>query len=122
MTSTRTDKRSRTLFVAALAAAVPICLAACGGGGSGGNASPPPASSGSAVLEWDPVVATDLAGYRIHYGTTTGSYPSSADAGTSTTITLNGLTSGRRYYFVVTAVDSSGQESSYSNEVFKDIP
>jgi hypothetical protein len=122
MTSTRTDKRSRTLFVAALAAAVPIFLAACGGGGSGGNASPPPASSGSAVLEWNPVVATDLAGYRIHYGTATGFYPMSADAGTSATFTLNGLTSGSRYYFVVTAFDSSGQESGYSNEVFKDIP
>jgi hypothetical protein len=99
-----------------------LFLAACGGGGSGGITSLPPTSSGSAVLEWDPVVATDLAGYRIHYGTATGSYSMSADAGTSATFTLNGLTSGSRYYFVVTAFDSSGQESGYSNEVFKDIP
>lgn len=98
-----------------------IHVAACGGGSSG-SASPPPASTGSAVLEWDPVVAADLAGYRIHYGTATGSYPHTVDAGTSTTHTLNNLGAGSRYYFVVTAVDTSGQESGHSNEVSKDIP
>jgi hypothetical protein len=36
--------------------------------------------------------------------------------------TLMGLSNGARYYFAVTAFDISGNESGYSNEVFKDIP
>lgn len=74
------------------------------------------------MLEWDPVIASSLSGYRIHYGTASGSYSRSADAGTSTTWTVTNLHGGTRYYFVVAAIDSNGQESGYSNEVFKDIP
>ena len=42
--------------------------------------------------------------------------------GNATTYTATGLTSGTRYYFVVTAYDTANNESSFSNEVFKDIP
>jgi hypothetical protein len=116
-------KHLRALLAAALTAAVSIHLAGCGGGGGSGDSSPPPPSgSGTAVLEWDPVVAADLSGYRVHYGTASGSYQQTVNAGSSTAYTLNGLSSGTRYYFAVTALDSSGQESGYSNEVFKDIP
>jgi hypothetical protein len=47
---------------------------------------------------------------------------SGLSVGNVTTFSLAGLNSGRRYYFVATAQDTMGNESGYSNEVFKDIP
>ena len=41
-------------------------------------------------------------------------------SGTYTTVT--GLSSGTRYYFAVTAYDTSNVESTYANEVFTVIP
>ncbi|MBU1235701.1 MAG: fibronectin type III domain-containing protein [Gammaproteobacteria bacterium] len=116
-----------TFNAAWLPLACSFLIAACGGGSSGsgdsslGDPSDPPAT-GTAILEWDAVVATNLAGYRIHYGTSPGSYQQVVSTGSSTSHTLNGLNSGTRYYFSVTAVDTSGAESGYSNEVSKDVP
>ena len=85
-----------------------------------------PPTSNSAALAWDAVAATNLSGYRLYYGTTPGSYlqpyGQGISAGNATTFTLMGLSSSTRYYFAVTAFDTSGNESGYSNEVFKDIP
>lgn len=80
-----------------------------------------PAASGSVTLTWDPVTASPVSGYRVYYGTSSGSYQQAISIGNSTTYALSGLTSGIRYYFVVTAVDTSGTESGYSNEVYKDV-
>ena len=80
----------------------------------------------TAVLSWDPVVDANLVGYRVYFGTASGVYSqtvgSGINAGNVTTYSLTGLTSGTRYYFVVTAFDNTGRESGYSNEVFKDVP
>ena len=82
--------------------------------------------SNTASLAWDPVVATNFSGYRIYYGTAPGTYQQTYGQGISvgnvTTYTLTGLSNGTRYYFAVTSVDTSGNESVYSNEAFKDIP
>jgi chitodextrinase len=79
----------------------------------------------TAALAWDPVTATNLSGYRIYYGTAPGTYIQARGQGISvgnvTTFTVTGLTIGTRYYFAVTAFDTSNNESGYSNEVFKDI-
>ena len=79
----------------------------------------------TATLHWDAVVAANLSGYRVYYGTDPGTYLQSRGQGLSvgniTTYTLTGLSSGTRYYFAVTAFDSSNNESPYSNEVFKDM-
>lgn len=79
----------------------------------------------TAVLEWDAVNDPDLAGYRVYHAVAGGSYPpfgSGINAGSSTNITISRLDSGTRYYFRVTAVDNAGNESGFSNEVYKDIP
>jgi hypothetical protein len=75
-------------------------------------------------LAWDPPTTngdgtplTDLAGYKVYYGTTSGTYGSPINVGNVTTYTLAGLTPGQSYFIVVTAYDSSDNESGYSNEV-----
>ena len=79
----------------------------------------------TATLEWDPVDDPELAGYRVYHAADGGTYPpfgSGINAGSSTSITISRLDSGNRYYFRVTAVDNAGNESGFSNEVYKDFP
>jgi hypothetical protein len=84
------------------------------------------APSGTAILAWDGVTANNLSGYRLYYGIAPGTYfqplGQGLNVGNVLTYTVTGLTSGTRYYFVATSVDTSGNESAFSNEVFKDIP
>jgi fibronectin type 3 domain-containing protein len=66
-----------------------------------------------------------VAGYRVYYGTASGSYSQAKGSGlyvTNTTYTVPSLTSGSTYYFAVTAVDASGNESAYSTEATKVMP
>jgi hypothetical protein len=84
----------------------------------------PTLAATAATLAWDAVIAANLSGYRVYYGTAPGTYLQLPGQGLSvgnvTTHTVTGLSSGTRYYFAVSAFDSSGNESPYSNEVFKD--
>jgi fibronectin type 3 domain-containing protein len=66
-----------------------------------------------------------VAGYRVYYGTASHSYGQAKGSGlyvTNTTYTVPSLTSGKTYYFAVTAVDASGKESAYSTEATKVMP
>jgi hypothetical protein len=54
--------------------------------------------------------------YKLYYGTASRAY-SGFKPSTSTSATLTNLDRGREYFFAVTAVNSVGQESAYSNEV-----
>ena len=86
---------------------------------------PSPTATNTAVLSWDANSDTDLAGYRVYYGTSPGAYLQPRGQGivvTRTTFTVTNLDHGVRYYFAVTAFDGSSNESNYSTEVFKDIP
>lgn len=80
-------------------------------------------ATGSASLSWvapttrtDGSALTDLAGFRIYYGNQQGNLTSQVAITnpTVTTAVVSNLASGT-WYFVVTAVDSSGGESAYSN-------
>jgi hypothetical protein len=87
-------------------------------------------TSGAATLSWMPptqntdgTALTDLANYKIYWGTSQNNFtagwkmvPSSA----GTTAIIDQLTAGT-YYFVVTALDSSGNESAYSNVASKTV-
>jgi hypothetical protein len=75
-----------------------------------------------ATLAWDANTETDLAGYRVHYGTESGSYTTSVDVHKVTTSSIGTLTAGQTYYFAVTAYDISGNESGYSNQVSYSVP
>jgi hypothetical protein len=84
-----------------------------------------PPNQNTAALSWDPNVESDLAGYRIYYGLASGTYLQQKGNGlqiSSNAYTVVGLNSSTRYYFAITAVDIAGNESDYSNEVFKDFP
>jgi hypothetical protein len=63
---------------------------------------------------------TDLGGYKVYYGTSSGNYTVLKNVGNVTTYKVGNLSSGL-YYFAVTAYDTSGNESDYSNEVSKTI-
>ena len=76
----------------------------------------------SVSLAWDPSPDSAVAGYTVHYGDASGAYPSGLDVGKGTSAEIPGLQDGTVYYFAVTAYDSSGVESSYSNEVSHKTP
>ncbi len=75
------------------------------------------AHSAEATLEWDGEDDARVAGYKVYYGTSSGSYTSVADAGNATRYTVTGLDVGTTYFFVVTAYDAAGSESGPSGEV-----
>jgi hypothetical protein len=64
---------------------------------------------------------TDLAGYKIYFGTNSGNYTQNIDVGNVTSYTVTNLSAGTAYYFATTAYDASSNESSFSNEVSKTI-
>ncbi len=74
-------------------------------------------------LAWDANTESDLAGYRVYYGTSSRQYGGPIDVGNPTPVgnqvsyIVTNLTPGVQYYFAVTAYNSSGSESGYSNEV-----
>jgi hypothetical protein len=79
------------------------------------------------VLQWDPEADPNLAGYKVYYKADTSSLPFTGtgategaapiDAHGQTSATISGLDPGHAYYFAVTAYNTSGVESSYSNIV-----
>jgi hypothetical protein len=75
-----------------------------------------PAFAGDVTLAWDPNTESDLAGYKVYFGTAPGTYGTPITLGTQTTYTVTGLPPGT-WYFAVTAYNTSGLESAYSNEV-----
>lgn len=125
-----TPRRARGFFSLGtnfLFLAFAILLTACGGGATSSDGATSGADGNSATLAWDPpATGANLAGYRVYVGTEPGNYlqpfGQGIDIGNVTTYTLMGLNSGMRYYFTVTTVDNAGNESVFSNEVFKDIP
>jgi hypothetical protein len=86
-------------------------------------------AAGSATLSWTPPTTntngsplTNLAGYRVHWGTTAGSYPNKVTVNNPglTSYVVSNLVPGT-YYFVVTALSSTGAESQFSNAASKTI-
>ncbi len=74
-----------------------------------------PAFSG-VLASWDPNPESDLAGYNIYFGTSSGNYDQSIDVGNNVEWFTNNLVISAVYYFAVTAYDSSNNESPFSRE------
>jgi hypothetical protein len=70
------------------------------------------------TLAWDPNPESDIAGYRVFYGTQSGSYPNEIDVGNQTYYTPpSGFDWSRTLYFAVKAYNTSGLFSSFSAEL-----
>ena len=73
------------------------------------------------TLAWDAVEDARVAGYQLYYGAASGQYSIHVDVGHVTSASLSGLDQHPVYYLAVTAYDTSGQESGFSNEVTYDL-
>ena len=86
-------------------------------------------ATGSATLSWTPPTQntdgsplTDLAGFKIRWGTSQGNYSNSVtinNPGITTYLVENLMPN--TYFFVATAFDTSGNESANSNAASKTI-
>jgi len=82
-----------------------------------------PSQAASVHLRWNaPTYAdgspvADLAGYRVYYGQASGSHALTLDVGNSLSVSVGGLQDGQTYYFAVTAYNTVGLESGFSDEV-----
>ncbi|MEJ6951312.1 cohesin domain-containing protein, partial [Natronospora cellulosivora (SeqCode)] len=69
---------------------------------------------GNVTLNWSTSSYAD--GYELKYGTRSGNYTRTIDAGNTTTYTVSGLSNDTTYYFVVSAYNNVGS-SDNSNEL-----
>ncbi len=85
---------------------------------------------GSAPLSWtapssneDGSPLTDLAGFKLYWGSSIGDYPNSVAINDPDTIeyVVESLGPGT-FHFVMTSINASGVESQYSNRATKTIP
>jgi len=115
-----TKKTSSIFFISLI---ITIVFAGCGIDSIGPNN----ISTGSASLAWDAPTtyvdgtpATGPAGYKVYYGTASRTYTHIIDVKTAQSCTINSLAHST-YYFAITAYDTSGIESDYSDEISKTI-
>lgn len=75
-------------------------------------------------LWWNASTSTSVSGYNVYRGTSASGPYSKLNAALNPSMSYSDGTvqSGTTYYYVTTAVDSSGVESSYSNQVQAVIP
>jgi hypothetical protein len=138
MTNAKRGRGSRRGVYFLAVAALGFALSGCGGGGGSGPAGSatasqattglsnlPAASSGAVTINWQPPTEnidgtplTNLSGYDIHYGTSSGDYTQSISVSNPglATYVVDNLTPGT-YYFSVAAVNAQGTESPLSSEV-----
>lgn len=84
---------------------------------------------GKAILSWSKVEDSSVSSYKIYYGKNRrngdcpdGGYEKSKEVGNIGEYTLSDLEPGETYYFSVSAKNSAGKESCFSDEMNKKIP
>ena len=75
-------------------------------------------------LSWNASTSTSVVGYNVYRGTATAGPFSKINPALNASMnyTDNTVQSGQTYYYMTTAVDSSGVESSYSNQAQAVVP
>lgn len=69
------------------------------------------------TVAWDQNFGTEIAGYKMYYGTSSGDYEYSVDVGNTTNCSISGLTEGSTYYLAATAYNTNNVESNFSEEL-----
>ncbi|MGB9436074.1 MAG: choice-of-anchor D domain-containing protein [Candidatus Acidiferrum sp.] len=84
---------------------------------------PPPAIQHTVALTWN-ASSSQVIGYRVYRSETSGNSYNSLNGTAVNALAYSDSTvaSGTTYYYVVTAVDSAGVESVYSNQVVAVVP
>jgi fibronectin type 3 domain-containing protein len=130
--------RMKNFFISTAILFLSLYLTGCGAGSSADprvtDLTVNSGSSGIGVvtLSWTPptensdgTYLSDLKGYRIYYGYAAGEIVNllcdSDEVGAGLTeYTVDGLDTGTKYYFAMTAVNNAGVESAMSNVVSKE--
>jgi hypothetical protein len=75
-------------------------------------------------LSWNASTSTSITGYTVYRGTVSGGPYSKINSVLDSSMSYGDTTvqSGQAYYYVTTAADSAGVESSYSNQVQVGVP
>jgi fibronectin type 3 domain-containing protein len=114
---------SATLSVTSNASDPSEVVSLSGAGVSASSSSPPTSEQHSVHLTWNPS-ASQVIGYLVYRSeTAAGNFsPLFGTAITAEAYVDSTVTAGTTYYYVVTAVDSAGAQSNYSNQVTAVIP
>lgn len=129
-TTTETDQVSASVTIQGLAAGTYNTVIAVTASGATNSPqqipvsltlSQPAATTGSVGLTWTANTEPDLAGYKVYIGTQSRIYNAPVTLGLVASYTARNLTSGKTYYFCISAIDSAGNESACSVEVSKPI-
>jgi hypothetical protein len=130
-TTTETDQVSASVNIQGLAAGTYSTVIAVTASGAANSpqqipvsltlSQPAPATTGTVGLSWATNTEPDLAGYKVYIGTQSQLYNPPITLGPVAAYNATNLTSGRTYYFCVSAFDSAGNESPCSTEVSKPL-
>jgi len=72
--------------------------------------------AGKVTLAWDPPnESSEVAGYKLYYRMEDHPYTEAIDVGNTTKCIVKKLIHGRTYHFAVTAYNTNGHQSIYSN-------
>jgi Carboxypeptidase regulatory-like domain len=91
---------------------------------TGVNFTATPQQSHTVALSWTASTTTTVTGYNVYRSTTNGSGYVKINSSLVTVLTYTDSTvlNGTTYYYVTTAVDSTGAESGYSNQATAVVP
>ena len=130
-TTTETDQVSASVSIQGLAAGTYSTVIAVTASGATNSpqqipvslilSQPTPTTTGSISLSWTANTEADLAGYKVYIGTQSRLYNPPITLGPVAAYKATNLTSGKTYYFCISAYDSAGNESPCSSEVSKPL-
>ena len=91
---------------------------------TGVNFTATPQQSHTVALSWTASTTTTVTGYNVYRSTASGSGYVKINSSLVTALTYadSAVLNGTTYYYVTTAVDSTGAESSYSNQATAVVP
>jgi len=92
--------------------------------GSATTASTPSSVPHTVTLTWNPSTGSNIVGYRVYRGTTSGGPYFGLNSSVDSAISYvdSSVVAGGKYFYVATTVDTSGNESAFSNEASATIP